>query len=147
MIAASEELHDEKLEFTSLIQHLNEVLKPRGIELKRIKWDPENDGPIDVYQAKLSDCEMCLNLYWRNLADNSEDELNTAYQQLKEGKNPRNLYVFFKEPTEDLSEALRVFKANFVNNCGHFFCKFENVDTMNLHFILQFEAYQNRIED
>ncbi len=147
MIAASEELHDEKLEFTSLIQHLNEVLKPRGIELKRIKWDPEKDGPIDAYMGKLHDCEMCLNLFWRELADNSEEELNSAYQQLKDGKNPRNLYVFFKEPTEDLTEALRVFKANFVNNYGHFFCKFENVDTMNLHFILQFEAYQNRIED
>lgn len=147
MIAASEELHDEKLEFTSLVEHLNQVLKPRGIELKRIKWDPENDGSIDDYLAKLRDCEMCLNLYWRNLSSNSEEELNTAYQQLKEGNNPRNLYVFFKEPTNDLSEAFRDFKANFVTNYGHFFCKFENVDTMNLHFILQFEAYQNRKDD
>lgn len=147
LIAASEELHAEKLEFTSLVEHLNQVLKPRGIELKRIKWDPENDGSIDAYQAKLRDCEMCLNLYWRNLSGNSEEELNTAYQQLKEGKNPRNLYVFFKEPANDLSEALRDFKANFVTSYGHFFCKFENVDTMNLHFILQFEAYQNRMDD
>lgn len=37
MIAASEEMHREKLEFTKLIEHLNEVLEPRGIELKRIK--------------------------------------------------------------------------------------------------------------
>lgn len=147
LIAASEELHAEKLEFTSLVEHLNQVLKPRGIELKRIKWDPEKDGSIDDYLAKLRDCEMCLNLYWRNLSGNSEEELNTAYQQLKEGNNPRNLYVFFKEPTNDLSEALRDFKANFVTNYGHFFCKFENVDTMNLHFILQFEAYQNRLDD
>lgn len=145
MIAASEELHDEKLEFSSLVEHLNQVLKPRGIELKRIKWDPEQDGSIEDFQAKLQDCEMCLNLYWRQLAANSEGELNTAYQQLKDGHNPRNLYVFFKEPTNNLSEALRDFKANFVTNYGHFFCKFENVDTMNLHFILQFEAYQNHI--
>ena len=147
LIAASEELHAEKLEFTNLIEHLNQVLRPRGIELKRIKWNPEQDGSIEVFQAKLQDCEMCLNLYWRQLAANSEEELNTAYQQLKDGHNPRNLYVFFKEPTDDLTEALRDFKANFVTNYGHFFCKFENVDTMNLHFILQFEAYQNRLDD
>ena len=147
MIAASEELHDEKLEFTNLIEHLNQVLKPRGIELKRVKWDPEQDGSIEEFQSKLQDCEMCLNLYWRQLATNSEEELNTAYQQLKDGNNPQNLYVFFKEPTNDISEALGIFKANFVTNYGHFFCKFENVDTMNLHFILQFESYQNRLED
>ena len=147
MIAASEELHDEKLEFSSLVEHLNQVLKPRGIELKRIKWDPEQDGSIEDFQAKLQDCEICLNLYWRQLAANSEEELNRAYQQLKDGENPRNLYVFFKEPTSDISEALRDFKTNFVTNYGHFFCKFENVDTMNLHFILQFEAYQNHIDN
>lgn len=144
MIAASEEMHEEKLEFTNLIEHLNEVLEPRGIELKRIKWDPETDGSIEEFKKKLKECEMCLTLYWRDLAGNSKQELNTAYQELKDGNNPRNLYVFFKEPTEDLTEALKDFKANFVTNYGHFFCKFENVDTMNLHFILQFEAYQNQ---
>lgn len=144
MIAASEEMHDEKLEFTNLIEHLNDVLEPRGIELKRIKWDPETDGSIDEFKSKLKECEMCLTLYWRDLAGNSGQELDTAYQELKDGNNPRNLYVFFKEPTEDLTEALRDFKANFVTNYGHFFCKFENVDTLNLHFILQFEAYQNQ---
>lgn len=146
MIAASEEMHEEKLEFSNLIEHLNEVLEPRGIELKRIKWNPETDGSIEEFKSKLKECEMCLTLYWRDLAGNSGQELDTAYQELKDGNNPRNLYVFFKEPTENLSEALRDFKANFVTHYGHFFCRFENVDTMNLHFILQFEAYQNKLQ-
>ena len=147
MIAASEEMHDEKLKFNYLIEHLNEVLEPRGIELKRIKWNPETDGSIEEYKTKLKECEMCLTLYWHDLAGNSEQELDTAYQELKDGNNPRNLYVFFKEPIEDLTDTLRDFKANFVTKYGHFFCKFENVDTMNLHFILQFEAYQNHLRN
>lgn len=147
MIAASEEMHDEKLEFSNLIEHLNEVLEPRGIELKRVKWNPETDGTLEDFQTKLTDCEMCLTLYWKELAGNSEEELNRAYQQLKDGCNPRKLYVFFKEPTEELSDALKDFKANFITNYGHFFCKFENVDTMNLHFILQLEAYQSHLRN
>lgn len=143
MIAASEEMHDEKLEFSNLIEHLNVVLEPRGVELKRVKWNPEIDGPIEEYKAKLRECEMCLTLYWRELAGNSEQELDTAYQELKDGNNPRNLYVFFKEPSENSSDELKGFKDNFVTNYGHFYCKFENVDTLNLHFILQFEVYQN----
>ena len=147
MIAASEEMHGEKTQFSSLIENLNEVLAPRGIELKRVKWNPEADGSLEDFQTKLRDCEMCLTLYWRELAGNSKEELNTAYQELKDGKNPRNLYVFFKEPSEELTEALKDFKANFVTEYGHFFCKFENVDTMNLHFILQFASYLNQVED
>ena len=147
MIAASEEMHDEKVRFSELIGHLNEVLEPRGVELKRVKWNSETDGSLEDYLTKLHDCEMCLTLYWKELTSNSEEELNKAYQQLKDGENPRKLYVFFKEPAEGLSGALKDFKANFVTNYGHFFCKFENVDTMNLHFILQFEAYQNRVQD
>lgn len=147
MIAASEEMHDEKVQFSNLIEHLNEVLEPRGIELKRVKWNPGTDGSLEDYLAKLHDCEICLTLYWKELAGNSEEELNNAYKKLKDGDNPRKLYVFFKEPAEDLSDALKDFKANFVTNYGHFFCRFENVDTMNLHFILQFEAYRNHVQD
>lgn len=146
MIAASEEMHEEKLEFSNLIKHLNEVLEPRGIELARIKWNPENESSIEDYQTRLSDCEICLKLYWRKLPPNSEQELNTAYEELRAGHNPKNLYVFFKEPDDGLTDILKDFKANFVNRYGHFFCKFENADTMNLHFILQFEAYQNHFQ-
>ncbi len=144
MIAATEELHQEMLEFTSLIEHLNKVLRPRGIELKRVKWNSEEEK--GDFQEKLKDCEFCLKLYWTELSSNSEKELRLAYDRLKQGDNPKNLYVFFKEPANDISDALKDFKANFVTNYGHFFCKFDNVDTMNLHFILQFEDLQNRID-
>ena len=145
LIAASDEMHDENLKFSELITNLNEVLEPRGIELERVKWNPETDGSIDEFKASLTDCEMCLTLYWKSLVANSDVELDTAYQELKDGHNPRKLYVFFKEPSEDIADALRDFKASFENKYGHFFCRFENVDTMNLHFILQFEAYSNQM--
>lgn len=144
LIAASEELHEEKLEFSTLIAALNKALAPRGIEIERIKWDSETDVSITDFQSKLKDCEMCLNLYWREFSDNAEKELDIAYGALKDGENPRNIYVFFKEPAEEISDTLKDFKANFVTKYGHFFCKYENVDTMSLHFLLQFEAYQNQ---
>lgn len=116
MIAASEEMHEETIKFSELIANLNEVLEPRGIELERAKWNPETGGSIEKYKTKLNDCEMCLTLYWRELTGNSKQELNTTYKKLKDGKNPRNLYVFFKGPTEDLIAELKNFKANFVTN-------------------------------
>ena len=66
----------------------------------------------------------------------------TAYEELKAGRNPRKLYVFFKEPG-DITPELQSFKESFATEFGHFYCKFENVDSMRLHFLLQLEAYQN----
>lgn len=137
MIAADEELNEEKLEFTELMAHLNEVLENRGIRFRRVKWTP---GRTDEFRNELQNCGMCLNLYWTKLPQQADEEMKTAYNLLTNGKNPRHLYIFFKEPSDEISSALAGFKANFETIYGHFFCKFENVDTMNLHFILQFEA-------
>lgn len=142
MIAADEELNEEKLEFTELMAHLNEVLENRGIRLRRVKWAPKG---ADDYQKELRDCEMCLNLYWRKLPQQADEEMKAAYNLSTNGSNPQHLYIFFKEPSNDISTALADFKAGFETVYGHFFCKFENVDTMNLHFILQFEARQNQV--
>lgn len=143
LISASVEMHDETLKFSELIANLNEVLEPRGIKLKRIKWNPETDGSLEEFKHQLENSEMCLTLFWQDLVENSEEELDTAYQELKRGNNPQKLYVFFKEPSINIVESLKGFKANFVNTYGHFFCKFENADTMNLNFILQLEAFIN----
>ena len=87
LIAASEEMHEETLKFSELIANLNEVLEPRGIELIRVKWNPEKDGAIEDYKRQLSDSEMCLTLFWQSLAENSQQELDTAYNELKNGNN------------------------------------------------------------
>ena len=139
MIAAEEELNEEKLEFTDLMAYINEVLENRGIRLHRVKWTPQG---TDEFQKKLSDCEMCLNLYWTKMPQQADEEMKIAYNLSTNGTNPLHLYIFFKEPSDDISATLADFKAGFETNYGHFFCRFENVDTMNLHFILQLEIYQ-----
>lgn len=144
MIAADEELNEEKLEFTELMAHLNEVLENRGIRLRRVKWTPQG---ADDFRKELHDCEMCLNLYWTKLPQQADEEMKTAYDLSTNGSNPQHLYIFFKEKSSGkISAALADFKAGFETVYGHFFCRFENVDTMNLHFILQFEAKQNILE-
>ena len=83
LIAASEEMHEETIKFSELIANLNEVLEPRGIELQRVKWNPEKNGSIDEFKRLLEESELCLTLYWQYLAGNSEKELDAAYQRLK----------------------------------------------------------------
>lgn len=146
-IASSEELKLERLEFTDMIQQLNRILKCRGVEIDPVKWEylDASMGPLhkqEEYNRELKTCEMCLVLYWTRFGDYTKSELDTAYSELCAGRNPKKLYVYFKDAAE-VSPELQAFKENFVTAYGHFFCRFENVDTMKLNFLLQFEAYQN----
>ena len=67
-------------------------------------------------------------------------ELDTAYERLKAGENPRKLYVYFKDASE-LSDELREFRDEFPVKYGHFFTHFGNFDTLKAHFLLQFMEY------
>ena len=148
-IASSEELHLERLEFTDMIQQLNKALKPRGIEIEPVKWEyldssMNEERKQTEYNNALKECELCLVMYWTRFGEYTEEELTTAWECLKAGNNPKKLYVYFKEPCNETKE-LKDFKDSFVTRYGHFYCKFENVDTLRLNFLLQFEQYQNAI--
>lgn len=147
LIAASEEMRYEKLVLVDLIVHLNKLLENRGIQLKPQVWTPEEKRSEEEFLHRLNGCEMCLNLYWQVLGDGAVNEMELAYERLKDGNTPRLLYIFFKEPSEQLSEALKDFKTSFATDYGHFFCKFENVDTMNLQFLLQLEATRDNFDN
>ena len=147
-IASSEELKLERLEFTDMLQQLNRILKPRGLEIEPVKWEylDASMGPVhkqEEYNRELKTCQMCLVLYWTKFGEYTESELNTAYTELCAGRNPQKLYVYFKDAAE-ITPELQAFKDSFATKYGHFYCRFENVDTMRLSFLLQFEAYQNQ---
>ena len=147
-IASSEELKLERHEFTDMLQQLNRILKPRGLEIEPVKWEylDASMGPVhkqEEYNRELKTCQMCLVLYWTKFGEYTESELNTAYTELCAGRNPQKLYVYFKDAAE-ITPELQAFKDSFATKYGHFYCRFENVDTMRLSFLLQFEAYQNQ---
>ena len=147
-IASSEELRLERLEFTDMLQHLNRILKPRGVEIEPVKWEylDASMGPLhkqEEYNQELKTCELCLVLYWTRFGDYTKSEFDTAYSELCAGRNPQKLYVYFKD-ADEITPELRAFKESFDTQYGHFFCRFENVDTLKLNFLLQFEAYQNK---
>ena len=118
-----------------MIQHLNRALKPWDVEI-----DPLDN--YDEYYRKLKNCEMCLVLYWTKFEDQTKDE-DAAYSELCAGRNSQKIYVYFKD-TKDITPELKNFKESFSTKYGHFFCRFENVDTMILNFLPQVDDCQNK---
>ena len=146
-VASSEEMREERLELADFFSHLNRIFKCRGFELEISKWEylDESMGPAhkqQEYNEEIKTCDLCLVLYWTRLGNYTVEELTTAYDELKAGRKPYKLYVYFKELGEATPE-MQAFKAGFEERFGHFYCKYENIDTLKFRFLLQLENYQN----
>ena len=104
-VASSEEMREERLELADFFSHLNRIFKCRGFELEISKWEylDESMGPAhkqQEYNEEIKTCDLCLVLYWTRLGSYTVEELTTAYNELKAGRKPYKLYVYFKEPGE-----------------------------------------------
>lgn len=146
-VASSEELRQERLELAELVEHLNHTFSNQGIQLQLEKWEylDSSMGPMhkqEEYNKVLEKCEICLVLYWTRFGMFTKTELDLAYKNLCEGKNPQKLYVYFKS-TDRMSPELEAFKNSFIKDYGHFVCRFDNVDTLKADFLLQFMDYLN----
>ena len=148
-LASSEELQAEREKMADLVLHLNKLFKGRGLELDLEKWeylDASMSGKRkqDEYNDVLHQCDICMVLFWRRFGSYTGEELDVAYKSMLRGGNPQKIYVFFKNPSgDDVSQEIRDFITDYERRFGgHFFCKFQTVDTMKLEFLLQLENYQ-----
>ena len=67
---------------------------------------------------------------------------------MMKGDNPRKIYIFFKNPgSDEITEELNGFMKDYEHRYGgHFFNKFQSVDTLKLEFLLQLEGFQKELE-
>lgn len=144
-LASSKELKEERLIFADLVGHLNKALEGQDIIISLVKWEyvDASMGPEhkqEEYNEQLRDCDLCIVLYWTSFGKWTKRELDTAYEEKCAGRNPKRLYVYFKD-SEEVSEELQKFRDGFPENYGHFFSDYKNIDTLKAHFLLQFMDY------
>ena len=148
-LASSEELKPEREMMASLANSLNTVLEKQGIQVIAVEWEnlDASMGPLhkqEDYNIKLKECEMCMVLYWTKFGMYTKTELDTAFNELNMGNNPRKVYVYFKE-SDNPSEELKAFRDSFPTKYGHFYTPFANFDTLKAHFLLQFMEYLSQL--
>lgn len=135
-------LEQERLELTDLVENLNHSLESRNANILMLAWDNSaNDN--NSFNEEMSKTDLCLNLYYTNFNNTTQAELESAYQALCEGKNPKKIYVYFKDG-DTVPEKLQEFRDSFPTKYGHFYCSFSNIDTLKADFLLQFMEYQSK---
>lgn len=142
ILSAAKSLQQEKLELADLVENLNHSLESRNANILMMVWDGSKTEKND-FKDKISDTDLCLTLYYDTFDESTQSELETAYQSLCEGKNPKKIYVYFKEG-ETVPEQLKTFRESFPTKYGHFYCSFSNIDTLKADFLLQFMEYQSK---
>lgn len=118
-IASSSELKSERNELSDLFLDLNDILEERGIKLRSVQWEFKDSSmgekrKEDEYLEELRLCDICIVLFWNILGEYTVEEMNVAVKELNVGRLPKRVVVLYKEPAEDISEELKIFKKNFL---------------------------------
>ena len=133
-IAADDELASDRAEFKTMLEGLNQVLASRDIHVEVRDYDPV------LHDELLTSSEIALVLYHTRCGAFAAKEVDEAYHRVIQHENPKRLYIFFKEDNGlPLTPEFMAFRDNFVAQFEHFFCRFENVDTLKLNFLLSIE--------
>lgn len=142
ILSANKSLQQERMELADLVENLNHSLEIRDANILMLVWDG-SESDQDSFKERISETDLCLTLYYDTFDASTQSELETAYQSLCEGKNPKKIYVYFKEG-ETVPEQLQAFRDSFPTKYGHFYCSFSNIDTLKADFLLQFMEYQSK---
>ena len=124
-VSVSEGLGEARTAVRDLLVQLNRHFKPRGVEFLPT---PPGAGP--------STGDLALALYWRDFGSLPQADFEKAYETFKASKAPK-IYVFFKDPDEGITAALKSFKDSFAERYGHFYCHFETVDSVKFQMTVQ----------
>ncbi len=133
-IAVDVELAHDRDAFIAMIDGLNHVLAIRDVQVKVRDYDPTQHDKL------LGESEIALVLYHTKCGTFSSKEVDDAYRRVTRHENPKRLYIFFKDDNGcPLTQEFMAFRDSFVAQFEHFFCRFENVDTLKLNFLLSIE--------
>ena len=147
-IASSEELENDRNAFGNLIRKLNKTYQMRGIELDLFEWEDYdaayNDRrKQDEYNEKVRASDMFLAVFHIKAGRFTREEFDVAIEEFRRRGLPKS-YVYCKDLKDDEveSQELKEFKERLYNELGHYWSRYSNRDTMQLHFVMQLQLVE-----
>ena len=148
-LASSEELEEDRNAFGNLIRRLDEIYEKRGIRIKLFQWEDHdaaynNRRKQDEYNEYVRSSDMFLALFYTVAGDFTIEEFDIATEEFRKHASPK-IYAYCKDlqPGQNESTELTAFKKRLLEEMGHYWCRYNNRDSMQLHFILQLQLVEN----
>lgn len=108
-VFASSDLDDVKGFIYDDILRLNRIYRKFGIEFALPDLSSDND-----------DEEITIILYWCEFGSLSKQEFDSIHKSNINGGKPNHIYVFFREPSDDIKSELLNFKNQFRDTYQHY---------------------------
>ena len=148
-IASSDELIDDRNAFGNLARRLDKIYEKRGIRIELFEWEDYdaayNDRrKQDEYNDQIKASDMFLALFHTKAGKFTIEEFDVATEEFRKHASPK-VYTYCKDLQEGEQESpeLTEFKKRLFNEMGHYWSRYNNRDSMQLHFVMQLQLVEN----
>ena len=153
-LASSEELDYDRMAFGNLVRRLDDMYEKRGIRIKLFEWEDYDSAyndkrKQDEYNEYVCQSDIFLALFHKKAGQFTIEEFDKASEQFKATASPK-VYTYCKDlkPGEEESPELKKFKERLFNEMGHYWCRYDNRESLQFQFVMQLQLVEsNRMDD
>ena len=152
-LASSEEMDYDRMVFGNLVRRLDDIYEKRGMRLKLFEWE-DYDAAFndrrkqDEYNEKVRESDIFLALFHKKAGQFTIEEFDVASDAFKEKASPK-VFTYLKDlqPGESPSPELEEFKHRLFDEMGHYWCHYDNRDSLQLQFVMQLQLVESSLGD
>ena len=153
-LASSEELDYDRMAFGNLVRRLDDMYEKRGIRIKLFEWEDYDSAyndkrKQDEYNEYVKQSDIFLALFHKKAGQFTIEEFDKASEQFKTTASPK-VYTYCKDlkPGDEESPELKEFKERLFNEMGHYWCRYDNRESLQFQFVMQLQLVEsNRMDD
>lgn len=150
-LASSEEMDYDRMVFGNLVRRLNDLYERRGVRLKLFEWEDYDSAfndqrKQDEYNERVRESDVFLALFHKKAGAFTVEEFDVATETFREKASPK-VYTFLKDlkPGEEASPELEEFKRRLFEEMGHYWCRYDNRDSLQFQFVMQLQLVENNM--
>ncbi len=148
-VASSEELDTDRIVLGNLVRRLDDIYEKRGIRIKLFEWE-DYDAAFndrrkqDEYNDYVRQSDVFIALFHKKAGQFTIEEFDVATEEFKKHVSPK-IYTYCKnlKPDEVESPELIEFKKRIVEELGHYWCRYDNRESLQLHIVMQLQLVEN----
>ena len=148
-LASSEELDYDRMAFGNLVRRLDDMYEKRGIRIKLFEWEDYDSAyndrrKQDEYNDYVRQSDIFLALFHKKAGQFTVEEFDLASQEFKEHASPK-VYTYCKDlkPGEEETPELTEFKKRLFDEMGHYWCRYDNRESLHLQFVMQLQLVES----
>lgn len=149
--ASSEELLDDRNAFGNMVRRLNKSYEKRGVHLDLFEWE-DYDASFagsrkqEEYNEFVRESDIFLAVFHTHAGKFTLEEFEVALEEFEKRNLPK-IYIYCKDLKEGETEQadLKDFKERLRNDMGHYWSRYSNRDSMQLHFIMQLQIAEQDV--